>query len=181
MSLRFLSVILFYFRLPIFILLFSYLLFSYRTLLITVLFNRTDRLSCINIRVIITIITIFYHVQAGVGGGRGGGFGAWIRFKRLDFENAQNSKGVEILRHRTGLSLCKSCQTILGLKQIHVSFKRRQKNTLWRGSLSVTKCHRYKARPRNLSTISPTRNVTYMYTHTPESVFPENIFIIKSG
>ena len=84
--------------------------------MITVLFNRTDRLSCINIRVIITIIIIFYHVQAGVGGGRGGGFGAWIRFKRLDFENAQNSKGVEILRHRTGLSLCKSCQTILGLK-----------------------------------------------------------------
>ena len=93
--------------------------------MITVLLNRTDRLSCINIRVIITIIIIFYYVQAGVGGG--GGFGAGVRFKRLDFENAQNSKGVEILRHRTGLSLCKSCQTILGLKQIHVSFKRRQK------------------------------------------------------
>ena len=41
-------------------------------------------------------------------------------------------RGVEILRHRTGL-LCKRCQTILRSKQIHVSIKRRQKkNTLWR-------------------------------------------------
>ena len=107
-----------------------------------------------------------------------------VRFsKRLDFENAPNVRGggVEILRHRTGL-LCKSCQTILGLKQIHVSFKRRQKKMRFGGSLSATKRYAYKARPRNLSAISPTRNVTYMmYTHTPESVFPESIFIIKSG
>ena len=66
---------------------------------------------------------------------RGGG---GVQFsKRLDFggsifKKAQNVRGVEILRHRTGL-LCKRCQTILRLKQIHVSFKRRQKkNTLWR-------------------------------------------------
>ena len=48
----------------------------------------------------------------GFGGGQRG-----VQFsKRLDlgvnFENAQNVRGVEILRHRTGL-LCKSCQTIL--------------------------------------------------------------------
>ena len=39
--------------------------------------------------------------------------------------------GFEILRHRTGI-LCKSCQTILWLKQIHVSFKSRQNNSRWR-------------------------------------------------
>ena len=38
---------------------------------------------------------------------------------------------VEILRHRAGL-LCKSCQTILWLKQIDVSFKSRQKKLLRR-------------------------------------------------
>ena len=53
MNLRFLSVILFYF--PLSILFFSYILLSYRTLLITVLFNRTDRLSFVNICVIIII------------------------------------------------------------------------------------------------------------------------------
>ena len=30
------------------------------------------------------------------------------------FENAQNVRGVELLRHRAGL-LCKSCQTVLAL------------------------------------------------------------------
>ena len=39
------------------------------------------------------------------------------------------------------------------------------------GSLSATKCYPYKARPRNLSGISPTRNVAcmydFMYAHTP--------------
>ena len=45
--------VLFYF--PFSILFFSYLLDNYRTVLITVLFIRTDRLSCINIRVIIII------------------------------------------------------------------------------------------------------------------------------
>ena len=48
-------------------------------------------------------------------GGGGGQMGVQFS-KRLDlgvnFENAQNVRGVEILRHRTGL-LCKSCQTIL--------------------------------------------------------------------
>ena len=58
--------------------------------MITVLFNRTDRLSCINFHGIITfIIIIFYYVQAVAGGGVGGGrgvFGARVRFsKRLDF------------------------------------------------------------------------------------------------
>ena len=32
--------------------------------------------------------------------------------KKLDFENAQNVRGVEIFRHRTGI-LGKCCQTIL--------------------------------------------------------------------
>ena len=124
MNLRFLSVIFSYFPLSIsfFILFFSYLLFSYRTLFITVLFNRTDRLSCINIRVILTIILIIYYVQAGVG---------YDFLRGLILKMHRMSGGVEILRHRTDL-LCKSCQTILGLKQIHVSFKRRQKNALWR-------------------------------------------------
>ena len=35
------------------------------------------------------------------------------------------------------------------------------------GSLSATKCYPYRARPRNLSGISTTRNVACMYTHTP--------------
>ena len=34
-------------------------------------------------------------------------------------------------------------------------------------ALSATKCYPYKARPRNLSAISPTRNVACMYAHTP--------------
>ena len=65
--------------------------------------------------------------------GRGGGwdFKGGGLILGGNFENAQNVRGVEILRHRTGL-LCKSCQTILWLKKIHVSFKRSQKNTLWR-------------------------------------------------
>ena len=56
----------------------------------------------------------FITSQGGVGGG-GGQRGVQFS-KRLDlgvnFENAQNVRGVEILRHRTGL-LCKSRQTIL--------------------------------------------------------------------
>ena len=57
----------------------------------------------------------FITSQGGVGWG--GGCQMGVQFsKRLDlgvnFENAQNVRGVEILRHRTGL-LCKSCQTIL--------------------------------------------------------------------
>ena len=38
---------------------------------------------------------------------------------------------------------------------------------LFGGSFSATKCYPYKARPRNLSAISPTRNVACMYAHTP--------------
>ena len=46
-----------------------------------------------------------------------GGFGGGLQFsKRLDFGGSilkmqENVRGVEILRHRTGL-LCKSCQSI---------------------------------------------------------------------
>ena len=47
----------------------------------------------------------------------GGGVRGGYNFLRglilgVSFENAQNVRGVEILRHRGGL-LCKSCQTIL--------------------------------------------------------------------
>ena len=44
--------------------------------------------------------------------------------------------------------------------------KSRQKDTLWR-FLSATKCYPYKGWPRNLSAISPTRNIVCMYAHTP--------------
>ena len=48
------------------------------------------------------------------GGGGGGGGYSFLRglIWAVSFENAQNVRGGEILRHRTGL-LCKSCQTIL--------------------------------------------------------------------
>ena len=94
--------------------------------------------------------------------------------KRLDLEGGGGEvqfwkctkcEGVEVLRHRTGL-LCKSCQTILWLRQIHVSFKSRQK-IRFGGFLSATKCYPYKAWTRNLSAISPTRNVVCMCAHTP--------------
>ena len=60
--------------------------------------------------------------MSGGGGGRGGGgvcggCGGGLKFsKRLDFGGSilkmrENVRGVEILRHRTGL-LCKSCQSI---------------------------------------------------------------------
>ena len=57
----------------------------------------------------------FITSRGSVGGWGGGGQGN--NFLRglilgVTFENAQNVRGVEILRHRTGL-LCKSCQTIL--------------------------------------------------------------------
>ena len=71
-------------------------------------------------------------------------------------------KGVQF--SRTGL-LCKSCQTILRLKQIHVSLKSRQK-IHFGVSLSATKCYPYKVRRRKLSAISPTRNITCMYALT---------------
>ena len=47
------------------------------------------------------------------GGGDRGGYNV-LRglILGVSFENAQNVRGVEILRHRGGL-LCKSCQTIL--------------------------------------------------------------------
>ena len=46
-----------------------------------------------------------------MGGGGGNNFLRGL-ILGVTFENAQNVRGVEILRHRTGL-LCKSCQTIL--------------------------------------------------------------------
>ena len=52
---------LFYFIFP-FRFFFSYLWDNYRTLLITVLFIRTDRLSCTNIRVIINKLVEKWHV-----------------------------------------------------------------------------------------------------------------------
>ena len=51
------------------------------------------------------------------GGGVCGGFAGGLQFsKMLDFEGSilkmqENVRGLEILRHRTGL-LCKSCQSI---------------------------------------------------------------------
>ena len=72
--------------------------------------------------------------------------------------------GVEILRHKAGL-LCKRCQTILWLKQIHVS--KVDKKICFGGSLSTTKCYPYKVWPRNLSAISTTRNVACVYAHMP--------------
>ena len=53
------------------------------------------------------------HGGSGVLDGAGGGYnfrGGLIL--GVNFENAQNERGVELLRHSTGL-LCKSCQTIL--------------------------------------------------------------------
>ena len=102
---------------------------------------------------------------------RGGGGGLWRGYNFLrglilgvNFENAQNVREVELLRHRTDL-LCKSCQTILWLKQIHVSFKWEDKKICFGGSLSATKCYLWKAWPRNLSAISTTRNVTCTHIH----------------
>ena len=57
------------------------------------------------------IIIIVYYVQWGLGrGGGGGGSERGYDFLRglilgVNFENAQNVRGVEILSHRTGL-LC---------------------------------------------------------------------------
>ena len=69
-------------------------------------------------------LTKLWHFQQCKGpfvyyvpGGWGRGFGRGYNFLRglilgVNFENAQNVRGVKILRHRAGL-LCKSCQTIL--------------------------------------------------------------------
>ena len=53
------------------------------------------------------------HGVSGVldGEGRGYNFRGGL-ILGVNFENAQNERGVELLRHSTGL-LCKSCQTIL--------------------------------------------------------------------
>ena len=47
------------------------------------------------------------------------------------------------------------------------------------GFLSATKCYLYKAWPRNLSVISPTRNVVCMYAHMPMQTVEiwKNIYI----
>ena len=75
---------------------------------------------------------------------RGGGGGG--QFSKRQFWKCTKCEGVEILRHRTGL-LWKICQTILRLKQIHVSFKSRQKICFGR-SWSATKCYAYKDWPQ---------------------------------
>ena len=54
----------------------------------------------------------------GFGGGERGTIFLEAWFWGVNFENAQNLRAVEILRHRTGL-VCKSCQIILWLRQIH--------------------------------------------------------------
>ena len=138
----------------------------------------------------------FITSQGGVGGGGQRG----VQFsKRLDlgvnFENAQNVRGVEILRHRTGL-LCKSCQTILWLKQIHVSFKSRQKKKHFGGSLSATKCSHIKLSPGTYQLfllpgmkracthirlcIQPKSGKVYI-DFSDFFLFRERIFFIKSG
>ena len=68
------------------------------------------------IRPFIQSVFVYYvpGERGGVGGGEGGQGNNFLRglILGVTFENAQNVRGVEILRHRTGL-LCKSCQTIL--------------------------------------------------------------------
>ena len=66
-------------------------------------------------------LIVYYAPGGGGGGARGGGgfggVGGGLKIsKRLDFGRSilkmqENVRGVEILRHRTGL-LCKSCQSI---------------------------------------------------------------------
>ena len=46
-------------------------------------------------------------------------------------------------------------------------FLQKKKKIHFGGSLPATKCYPYKAWPRNLSAISPVRNVACMYAHTP--------------
>ena len=92
----------------------------------------------------------------------------------VNFENAQYVREVGKLRHRTGLP-CQSCQTILWLKQIQVSFKSRQKKIRFDGCLSASKCYPYKAWRRNLSAISPTRNVAFMYARTYTYAYSWNL------
>ena len=94
MNLRFLSVILFYFPLSIFFFIFfSYLWDNYRTLLITVLFIRTDRLSCINIRVIIIIIfdKRSYFSLCSV---------SFVRFRRIHYITPHYLQGAICMRMR---------------------------------------------------------------------------------
>ena len=99
---------------------------------------------------------------------RGGG-GGWVGVqfsKRLDFgvsilKMQENVRGVEILRHRTGL-LCKSCQsTFMFLSKVDNKIR-----FCW-FFVSNKMLYPFKAWPRNLSAISPIRNVVSMYTHTP--------------
>ena len=69
----------------------------------------TDALHC---RIVMVNNRSFVASQTGGRGGSGVKFSKRHDFKGVNFTNAQNVRGVEILRHRTGL-LCKSCQTIL--------------------------------------------------------------------
>ena len=52
---------------------------------------------------------IVYYVPEG-GGGFGGGRGVQF-LKRVNFENVQSVRGVEILRHRIEITCC-SCKNI---------------------------------------------------------------------
>ena len=61
-------------------------------------------------------------VSDGLFWGGGGGVGGGYNSRRLliwgvNFENAQNVSGIEILTHRTGI-LCKSCQTYIMIEAI---------------------------------------------------------------
>ena len=102
---------------------------------------------------------------------RGGGGRFWrgVQFsKRVYFRGGQfwkctKCEGVEILRQRTGL-LCESCQTILWLKQIHVSFKSRQKKYALAVLCQKQNVTRIKLGPETAA-ISSTRNVVCIYTH----------------
>ena len=107
---------------------------------------------------------IVYYVPEG--GGRVQ-FSKWLDFWGVNFENAQNVRGVEILRRMTGLP-CKSCQNYIMIEANPRFLRKQAKKIRFVGSLSETKCYPYKAWPRNLSAISPTgMQLVCMYAHTP--------------
>ena len=79
--------------------------------------------------------------MGGGGGGKGVQFSKRLDLGGVNFENAQNVGGVEIVRHRAG----------------HVTVVK-----LYYGSLPTIKCYPYKDWSRNLSAKSSTRNVACM-------------------
>ena len=74
--------------------------------------------------------------RGGVFGGRGNSFLRGLIFGGQFWKCTECEGG-----HRTGF-LCKSCQTMLWFKQLHVPFKRREKMHVG-GSLSAAKCYPY--------------------------------------